>query len=91
MRFLICYDVEDDRRRSRLSRLLEDHGTRVQYSVFECDLNEAKLVELRGKMAITIDQETDSIRIYRICGRCRESVEIIGRGPFLGSEQVAII
>ena len=35
MFYLICYDVVNDRRRNRVSRLLEGYGLRVQKSVFE--------------------------------------------------------
>ena len=37
--FLVSYDVADDRRRTRISKLLEGWGDRVQYSVFCCQLN----------------------------------------------------
>ena len=35
---LIAYDVTSDRRRSKIARLLANHGERIQYSVFECEL-----------------------------------------------------
>ena len=38
MRYLISYDISDDKIRSRISRLLEAYGSRVQRSVFECVL-----------------------------------------------------
>ncbi|MGE4502428.1 MAG: CRISPR-associated endonuclease Cas2 [Thiomicrospira sp.] len=34
--YLICFDIQDDKARARLSRLLEKVGQRVQGSVFEC-------------------------------------------------------
>ncbi len=36
--YLCTYDVSDDKRRSRLFSLLQDHGDHVQYSVFLCSL-----------------------------------------------------
>jgi len=35
---VIAYDITDDRRRERVSTFLEDYGLRVNYSVFECEL-----------------------------------------------------
>jgi CRISPR-associated protein Cas2 len=40
MLILVSYDVPDDRRRTRLAHALKDFGERVQYSVFECRLDE---------------------------------------------------
>lgn len=34
--YLICFDIQDDNIRGKLSRLLEKYGLRVQGSVFEC-------------------------------------------------------
>lgn len=41
--WLICYDVKDDKRRTQLAKLLEQHCERVQYSVFECPLDVKKI------------------------------------------------
>jgi CRISPR-associated protein Cas2 len=91
MRFVICYDVVEDPRRTKVAHLLEDHGLRVQYSVFECELNEAQLIGLQQKLSELIDLTTDSIRIYRLCTTCREAVNVSGRGPIWIPERVAII
>lgn len=37
---MITYDISDDRIRYRVAKILENHGSRVQYSVFECRLRE---------------------------------------------------
>ena len=36
--WLVCYDIPDDKRRTKLAKLIEQHCQRVQYSVFECPL-----------------------------------------------------
>jgi CRISPR-associated endonuclease Cas2 len=38
MLFLVAYDIPDDGTRTEVANELENWGTRVQYSVFECDL-----------------------------------------------------
>jgi len=37
MRFIVCYDVSDDRKRSKLARKLKAFGIRTQYSLFEIE------------------------------------------------------
>ena len=36
---VVAYDIPDDRRRTRVAKVLEDYGDRVQYSVFEMNLD----------------------------------------------------
>ena len=91
MRYVIAYDISDDDRRTRLAHLLEGHGRRVQYSVFECQLGERELLRLRRDMLRVIDPSTDSIRIYGLCGRCRAALEVLGTGPVGGFDRVQVI
>ena len=55
MLILVSYDVPDDRRRTRLAHALKDFGERVQYSVFECRLDERAQQTLRERLARLID------------------------------------
>lgn len=47
MRHLICYDIEEDKVRARLVKLLEAYGVRIQYSVFEFNLSKARWTDLK--------------------------------------------
>ncbi|HTS26310.1 MAG TPA: CRISPR-associated endonuclease Cas1, partial [Bryobacteraceae bacterium] len=80
MLFLISYDVTDDNQRRHVMEALKDHGRRVQYSVFECNLDEAALHELMGRLEFEIDGKTDSCRLYRLCEGCAGEVRILGKG-----------
>lgn len=91
MRWLVAYDVTDDRRRLEIARLLEDHGQRVQFSVFECDLDERAQLRLRRKLVALLDQSADSVRIYGLCRRCRGAVEVLGTGPIREEQRVQVI
>ena len=62
-RFLIAYDVTDDRRRTRVATRLSSFGDRVQFSVFVIDGRPAKLVRLRRTLKMLIDPEVDSVII----------------------------
>ena len=66
--FLISYDISVDQRRNRLAKLLEGYGSRVQYSVFECDLTPAQWKSLRQQITkLVVIAEGDSVRMYQLC------------------------
>jgi len=75
---LIAYDIEDDKRRNRISKLLEFYGIRVQESVFECNLNERLYKALLDKMQ-ELATNDDNIRIYPICKECFAKTMGIGK------------
>ncbi len=87
----IAYDIHDDHRRDRVAKLLEDHGTRVQYSVFDCLLDERQLQRLRQQLEAVVVQEEDSVRFYRLCQRCCGGIEVLGTGGVLHDERFRII
>jgi CRISPR-associated protein Cas2 len=70
----VCYDIVDDGRRRRVANALEDHGERVQESVFECYLDAAALAGLRGRLAELIDAKEDTVRWYPLCSWCTKRV-----------------
>ena len=54
---LISYDISDDKRRSKIMKALEDHGKRVQYSVFECHLRSKELEQLKNRLAPLVNSK----------------------------------
>lgn len=62
-RFLVAYDISDDRRRVALANVLSSYGDRVQYSVFIVDAPPFKLARLRRVAERIIKPNTDSILI----------------------------
>lgn len=77
---VVCYDIPDNRRRSRVSKLLEGFGTRVQKSVFECDLEQKHLEKLKQKLQKLLRDE-DSVRYYYLCLQCIPKVEVVNGPP----------
>ena len=89
---LITYDIESDKLRKKIATFLEGRGNRVQYSVFECHLNDndykqvkeqlTKLIYQAATVASRLDSDigTHSIRLYRLCTSCRDRIEILGEG-----------
>ena len=82
MLYLISYDISVDRRRTRIAKILTGFGQRVQYSVFECDLDLNQYEALWRKLVRTLQpDEGDSLRVYRLCAACVPNVVIVGAGP----------
>lgn len=82
MKYLIAYDIANNKKRKKLSDLLETYGVRVNYSVFECELNKTKLNKLLKEIKERkyYDKKTDSIRFYHICQNCIDkSFELANR------------
>src|ERR1019366_5607797 len=88
MMVLVSYDVstrdEAGRRRlRRVARLCEDHGQRVQNSVFECIVDPAQWVMLRAGLLSEADPAQDSLRFYFLGSEWRRRVEHVGTRAFL--------
>ena len=79
--YVIAYDIPCDRRRKKVSDLLEGYGQRVQYSVFECVLTKKQYKELRQRMKKRINLEEDSLRFYPISDHTLGQVEVWGEPP----------
>lgn len=79
MRYVISYDIEENRTRTRLAKLLEGYGVRVQYSVFECELPEKRFQELYEKVFRLTEKAEGSVRFYSICKNCEKKIVTIGK------------
>ena len=89
--YLITYDIVDNKRRLKVATALEDHGERVQYSVFECLLESDRLDDLKKRLKKIIHEEEDSIRIYTLCKGCIERVEMMGEGKLTQDKDFYIV
>lgn len=78
--WVVSYDIADDDRRREVAETLENHGVRVQYSVFECRLAAAEVPPLREGLKRLIDPAEDSIRWYPLCAWCEARVSCQGGG-----------
>jgi CRISPR-associated protein Cas2 len=80
---VVCYDVVSDRRRARLLKRLKGYVPHVQKSVFEGELTDSRLVELRRMILHEIDPAVDTVRLYHLCGRCVPATEVLGTGVYV--------
>ena len=82
---VVCYDIPDDKRRNRISDILEGFGERVQYSVFECDIKPEHLKKMKEKLTKVLKSD-DSVRYYYLCGECITKVEVVNGPPVTRSQ-----
>lgn len=80
MLIVVSYDVVNDRRRAKVHKMLKNFGTRVQYSVFECQLDAKELKRLQKRLRPLIDLKEDSVRFYQLCEVCLPKAEVMGVG-----------
>ncbi len=65
---LVIYDIVNNRRRQKFFKYLNGYGWRVQDSCFEAVLNDRLYRKMVKEVRKYIDQNEDSIRIYKING-----------------------
>lgn len=90
MFYLVTYDIPDDAKRLKVAHTLLDFGSRVQYSVFECIMDN----DLLEKMVHRLDRivsDKDSVRIYGLCAGCAKVVKVLGSGGLTKDEDVYIL
>lgn len=77
---LVTYDVsfesEDGKKRLRnIAKICLDYGVRVQYSVFECEIEPTQWLVFKDKLLSTYDPQVDSLRFYKLGKNWRHKVE----------------
>lgn len=89
-RYLIAYDIADEVRLRRVFKLMKGYGTRLQYSVFLCDLSLQEFYRWEADIMSVIELDADSV-VHLDLGQPLDSlVQIIGvprnlppRGPMI--------
>jgi CRISPR-associated protein Cas2 len=76
--YVIAYDIPDDKRRTKIHKVLLGFGKWTQYSLFECFLSRKELILLRSKLAKHLVAKEDSVRFYPLCASCLSKVETVG-------------
>ena len=83
MLILVTYDVKTSssggaRRLRRVAKACRDFGQRVQYSVFEIEVDPAQWTSLKSRLESEIDPESDSLRYYYLGANWTRRIEHIG-------------
>lgn len=83
-RYLVAYDISDDRRLRQIYKRMHGFGDPLQYSVFRCDLSDVEKLEMIRVIHELIHHEEDRVMIVDVGpaeGRAEVSFEYIGRPP----------
>jgi len=88
---VVCYDIPNDRRRTRLHTKLKDYGTPVQYSLFECLVSEQELQRMQRAVQRIIKPRLDHVRYYHLCGNCQTRIETTQAGVEVAHSPAALI
>lgn len=95
MMVLVSYDVSmnenGQKRLRRVARACKDYGQRVQFSVFECNVDPAQWTLLRQRLIDEIIPGTDSLRFYFLGSNWKNRIEHIGAKKTLDLEGPLIV
>lgn len=92
-RILITYDVCNDKRRTKVHRILRDVGDHVQFSVFVADLSEREYIQVRSRIREKIHHDQDQVLFIDLGPAERDPlarIESLGR-QYLEAEHPLII
>lgn len=86
MMMLVTYDVsmKDEtgaKRLRKIAKLCRNYGQRVQFSVFEIEVDPAQWTMLKYQLLKTIDNAVDSLRFYNLGSNWERRVEHVGAKP----------
>jgi CRISPR-associated protein Cas2 len=86
MMVLVTYDVntetpEGRKRLRHVAKTCENHGQRVQFSVFECLVDPAQWAALKHRLEAEIKPEEDSLRFYFLGKNWKNRIEHVGAKP----------
>jgi CRISPR-associated protein Cas2 len=94
---LVTYDIADTesregaRRLRKVAIICKDYGQRVQFSVFECEINEMQFEVLRVKLIKVVDPKLDSLRFYKLMGGRDRAVEAYGVDKYVDFNEPLIL
>jgi CRISPR-associated protein Cas2 len=97
MNILVTYDVGETeskngaRRLRKVAILCKDYGQRVQFSVFECEIDEMQFEVFRAKLLKVIDLKLDSLRFYKLMGGRDRAVEAYGIDKYVDFNEPLIL
>lgn len=88
MMVLVTYDVSTQdpsgaRRLRRIAKACRNFGQRVQYSVFEVEVEPAQWVKLKAELMGIMQPGVDSLRFYHLGKNWQNRVEHVGAKPAL--------
>jgi CRISPR-associated protein Cas2 len=91
MQYVICYDIADDARRSRVANCLLDFGSRVQESVFIANLDDELSGRMWERLTRLVQAETDRLHVFEMCAACCGKTRALGQAELIADREFYII
>lgn len=77
LRYIVSYDIANAKRLRRVAKTLESYGTRLQYSVFECPLDDTRLAQAKAALAEIINTDHDQVLFVSLGPEAADATLII--------------
>jgi CRISPR-associated protein Cas2 len=78
--YIVCYDIAEEGRRTRVAKVLLDFGRRLEESVFAMNLDEELVARMKERLERQIEEMEDTVHIFPLCNACAGKMEVLGRG-----------
>ena len=93
---IVSYDVNTmtkagRRRLRKVARCCENYGQRVQFSVFECNVNEKGWIQLKHDLLACYHEKEDSLRFYHLGEDAGRRTEHFGIKPSIDYEAPLLV
>lgn len=88
---IVVYDISDNKKRTKMFKTMKNFGTPIQFSAFECILNEKGFQEIQEIIQGIVHPKEDKVRIYTLCNNCRGGIKNIGTGQITSERTVIIV
>jgi CRISPR-associated protein Cas2 len=76
-RYLVTYDVADDKRRDQVFACCMQQGDHTQYSVFIADLSDRELVVFRAALERIVNHHQDQVLMFDLGPSHRQYGQVI--------------
>jgi len=80
--YFIAYDIVNNRRRAKISRILEKEGTRLQKSLFFVNSSQSQVAGTVKKLSEFLKDE-DSLLVTPVCVTCMDKATYHGPGALV--------
>lgn len=92
-RYLVCYDICHPKRLRQVAKACESFGSRIQFSVFECPLDDLRFEKMKAALGEIIHHDEDQILFVSLGLETSKNpfrIEAMG-APYLMRSRITII
>ena len=80
MKYIICYDIKENKIRSRVVKYLEGRAFRIQFSVFKCNSDRKEIKQIwKELLDIVRNADNPLLLIIPVCKACEKEMMMHGK------------